>query len=94
MTEAFVDIAVAVARDIIKNHHSVERIVMASIERYNRALAEAGYVIVPREPTEAMYAAGKQAIGLGHDPERNYCDHVWRAMVDAALSEGHWERVK
>lgn len=38
-----------------------------------------------REPTEGMYSAGKRQIGLGHDPMRNYSDHVWRAMCDAAL---------
>lgn len=38
-----------------------------------------------REPTEAMYGAGKRQIGVGHDPARNYSDHVWRAMIDEAL---------
>jgi hypothetical protein len=31
-----------------------------------------------------MYAAGKQQIGLGIDPERNYSDRVWLAMINAA----------
>ena len=41
------------------------------------ALAEAGYVIVPREPTEAMLAAGRY-----NHAERD--DEIWQAMVEAA----------
>ncbi len=51
------------------------------------ALAEAGYVIVPREPTEAMQDAGGSCGGFEFDGESGtvYPAPIWRAMVDAAL---------
>ena len=58
------------------------------------ALAEAGYVIVPREPTEGMGKAGGESEpfnmpgtgpgGLWH-PGQIIANTVWRAMIDAAL---------
>jgi hypothetical protein len=43
------------------------------------ALAEAGYVIVPVEPTGAMILAG---IGETCDNDRIF--NIWRAMIEAA----------
>ncbi len=45
------------------------------------ALAEAGYVIVPREPTEAMCWAGASFTGISP----GMASAAWRAMVDEAL---------
>ncbi len=45
------------------------------------AVEAAGYVIVPREPTEAMIEAG--AIYADH----NGAHGAWQAMIDAALKE-------
>ncbi len=45
------------------------------------AVATAGYVIVPREPTEAMIDAG--AIYADH----NGAHGAWQAMIDCALKE-------
>ena len=47
------------------------------------ALAEAGYVIVPREPTEAMLAAGYVASW----PDVEVLSDCWRAMVAAAAEK-------
>lgn len=50
-----------------------------AIESHTAALAEAGMVIVPREPTEAMVKAG-----MPYQSEAALrC--AWRAMLDAAL---------
>ena len=40
------------------------------------ALADAGLVIAPREPTEAMEAVGNEAI-----MEEKYAGYVYRAMI-------------
>ena len=45
-----------------------------------QTLADAGYVIVPREPTTAMIAAANR---LNHPRD----EEVWRTMIDAALRE-------
>lgn len=60
----------------------------AFAESVVKALADAGYVIVPREPTEAMIVAG--AGELSPDPcgrDAAACHVIWPAMVDAALIE-------
>jgi hypothetical protein len=38
-----------------------------------------------REPTEAMVNAGYD---VGYSPDPLPCDAVWKAMIDAAISEG------
>jgi hypothetical protein len=38
-----------------------------------------------REPTEAMVNAG---YNVGYSPDPLPCDAVWKAMIDAAISEG------
>lgn len=55
------------------------------------ALAEAGYAIVPREPTEAMIDAGcavpapfGETDGEWGPPDP---EDIWRAMIAAALGE-------
>jgi hypothetical protein len=56
--------------------------------RIVKILADDGFVVVPRELTEAMYAAAKQIISTDRqDPHRNYADQVWRAMIDAHLKD-------
>lgn len=50
----------------------------AAIAAHTAALAAAGYVIVPREPTEAMLEA-KNRIDLGAAS-----DDIWPTMVAAA----------
>ena len=42
--------------------HQYRREAWAAIEAYEAALAEAGLVIVPREPTEEMVNAGKHVV--------------------------------
>ncbi len=54
------------------------------------ALAEAGYVIVPRDPTEALIEVGYQVFvnaGVTDDPldaDKLTVAAIWRAMVEAA----------
>ena len=55
----------------------------AAIAAHESALAEAGYVIVPREPTGEMIAAGN-ASGIKASV-RTVTSDVWRAMVEAAV---------
>lgn len=38
-----------------------------------------------REPTEAMVTAGYD---VGYSPDPLPCGDVWKAMIDAAISEG------
>lgn len=49
------------------------------------ALEAAGYVIVPREPTEAMLAAAIDSSGAS-DIRSPFWIDGWRAMIDAARS--------
>lgn len=51
-----------------------------------QALLDAGYVIVPREPTDNMDIAGNEALPApdGHSMPDDFRD-AWRAAVDAAL---------
>jgi hypothetical protein len=48
-------------------------------------LAEAGFVIVPREPNRTMCDHGWQALGLPSD--RDKPRRCFNAMIDAALAE-------
>lgn len=50
------------------------------------ALAEAGFVIRPREPTDEMLIAGASVEGDHHDTPC-CAGLIWRAMVAAALGE-------
>lgn len=54
----------------------------AMIEAHGAALAAAGFVIVPREPTEAMLSA----VHFSADAEFHGAspDYAWRAMIAAA----------
>jgi hypothetical protein len=67
-------------------------------ERVARAIAEAhelhgrsyysiadAVIAAMREPTEAMVNAGYD---VGYSPDPLPCDAVWKAMIDAAISEG------
>ncbi len=64
------------------------RLGRAAIDAHIAALKEAGFVIVPREPTEPMIRA---AIGEDRGSDYYY-DHYswfeakWKAMIDAALA--------
>ena len=48
------------------------------------ALSAAGYVIVPREPTEAMQSSGWKARGGFIGAGRTGIDRIYRAMISAA----------
>ncbi len=62
----------------------IRAIARAVISEHKAALAEAGYVIVPREPTEAMKLVGRDSIyGIGQTSAERVVD-VWRTMIDAA----------
>ena len=52
----------------------------AAIRAHKEALANAGLIIVPREPSEVMLNA--KTTLTSSDAE------VWQAMIDAALKEG------
>lgn len=73
----------------------------AAIAAYEAALAKAGFVIVPREPTPEMLEAGKIAdwvgdiesrAGLSIMPDEDWQGHkrpgIWRAMLAAAPKRG------
>jgi hypothetical protein len=54
---------------------------------YRRALADAGYVIVPREPTPEMTAAGAKECGpvdSRFDTSEGCASDVWFAMIEGA----------
>ena len=55
----------------------------AAIEAHTQALADAGYVIVPREPTEAMELAGENIDKVVTDRIATSKD-IWQAMIDIA----------
>ena len=62
-------------------HEWLEEIRESYRQRVRAAIAEAeklGWVIVPKEPTEAMADAGKDAAGFLASPEG------WRAMIASA----------
>jgi hypothetical protein len=58
----------------------------AAIAAHEAALAEAGYVIVLKEPTEAAIRAGQAKLDskLTGGAWNIEADDVWRAMIDAA----------
>lgn len=53
------------------------------IAAHKAALAEAGYVIVPRDPTDDMLIAGHMAAELQFDLGQAYTK-MWSAMIEAA----------
>jgi hypothetical protein len=59
----------------------------AALAAHEAALAEAGMVIVPREPTKAMLGAGADLIWTRVCNDQNGCNAhallAWRAMIDA-----------
>lgn len=66
------------------NYYVVTAEAEAAITAYISAIEEAGFVVVPREPTEAMFAKGQDvvddasAVGCHPDP-----DDIYRAMLAA-----------
>lgn len=60
----------------------------ARADQIVEALRDAGYVIVPREPTEAMIGAAFEIETeryAPHYPQEDKCAvDCWRAMIDAA----------
>jgi hypothetical protein len=46
--------------------------------------AREGYVLVPREPTEAMMDDGRRAVGDDLYPTKGECGEIYRAMIAAA----------
>ena len=65
----------------VKDPATVLRIyARAAIEAHETALADAGLVIVPREPTEAMLRASRSV-----DYEEKSRSNSYRAMIRAAL---------
>jgi hypothetical protein len=65
-----------------------ENIAQAALTAYHKHLAEAGLVIVPMEPTEAMVKAGVDlAFRIRLSPEYSWKDYMrdlHRAMIAAA----------
>ena len=59
-----------------------DRQARAAIAAYKTSLAADGYVIVPREPTEAMKSAGV-IFGPGDSPDPAQPADIYRAMIDA-----------
>lgn len=57
------------------------------VEHMIKALAEAGYVIVPREPTEAMVEAAHLAWDRDVAPGPFTLERLLRAAIAAALGE-------
>ncbi len=57
----------------------------AALAAHTRALADAGLVIVPREPTERMHQAGTN--GMFDPDEFGPVATIWRAMVAKAEEE-------
>jgi len=59
-----------------------------AIEAHTAALTEAGYVIVPVEPTEVMLEAGEEAAFncLGHEVFLSDCLIVNKAMIEAMIA--------
>ena len=63
----------------------------AAIDAYEAALEAAGYVMVPREATEAMeLAAADATIGTHTDAISTYltfgAKNIWSAMIEAATN--------
>jgi len=64
-------------------------------ERFNKALDNlnnAGFVVVPKEPTEAMINASGCECGMGEpevygDPNELYITNDYKAMIQAAQQE-------
>jgi len=64
----------------------------AALAAHDAELKRQGYVVVPREPTEAMLQAGcidyrKSTMALGHN-----LPDIYKAMIEAALEETSDER--
>jgi hypothetical protein len=73
----------------------------AAIQAHKAAIVEAGFVIVPREATEAMmfaagdpmwdfsseYAPTERGLFRNEDSAEFIAGKVWRAMIDAAPKE-------
>lgn len=55
----------------------------AALSEYHRILEERGYVVVPKEPTEAILAGMGNAFGLWVQEIGDDAD-VYRAMIEAA----------
>ena len=69
----------AITRAVINDH------VALAIDAFLSKLGECGYVIVPREPSEAMLESAVRALEFV-TPETEYSNPmgVWRAMLAAA----------
>ena len=65
------------------------QIVRAAIEAHKAALEEAGMVIVPREPTEAMLVGAGVMEGYDYDDTKADEHHIcwWQAMISASPNE-------
>jgi len=65
---------------------SAEQLALASIAAYEQAIKDAGMVVVPREPTEAMVWAGDEAAQtcIVDDPCGKAGAHVWADMIAAS----------
>ena len=61
------------------------------IRRLARELAETrreGWVMVPREPTQAMVDEACELLGITHEDDEIEAREVYRAMLAAAPKEG------
>lgn len=59
----------------------------AAIAAYLASMEEGGFVLVPRDPTEAMLEAGHDEIVIGVETTPNFAivaSEVWDAMLAAA----------
>ncbi len=70
----------------LDGHFNLDRIAEAAIAAYLTALSEAGYVVVPRLPTDRMWDAGHAALETHGESARASC-WAYVAMIEASLSE-------
>ncbi len=76
--------------DVPHWHNDLKDDARDAIAAHEAALIEAGFVIVPREPTKAMLiAAMRPGDGLlpGREKQHEINADTWRAMIDSALAE-------
>jgi hypothetical protein len=65
---------------------------IAGVTAAHAALVEAGFVVTPREPTEAMFEKGRKAwkaprLHVSHTASDEFmtCGVIYRAMIEAAV---------
>ena len=84
-TDPAAQIAVRAYAEATDNEELAEQIKRAQAEAQIYALSQAGYVIVPREPTEEMLDAADSLRVMR--ASRSWNDEVWQAMIAAFENE-------